>query len=360
MHGMKEGVAKAVVALSVAATLLAASGVARGQTDLPPPRKPVPVAQYPRETAFPNENKAEVGKYLARARTIAGADLYPDFVHRCITDQRFRPRVNNLQFDGLIDPAKVFDQLYFVGQNAVSAWALDTRDGIVLFDALNSADEARDIIVPALRQVGLDPARVRYVVITHSHGDHYGGADYLRQQFGAKLIASEEDWRVMDAMRSSGRIVGPFALPPTRDIAVHDGQTMTVGGEALHFYVTPGHTPGTLSTIFDVTDAGRKHVVAFFGGFGAPREAAVRYTHMASMNRFADLAAAAGADTMIANHPVQDGSFEKMEQLRYRAPGEPNPFVVGPDRIRRYLQLQIACSKVALVRAGLDPERKPS
>lgn len=341
------------------ALLLAAAGQALAQAEPAPPHVSVPVAQYPRPTEFPNEDKAKVADYLARARAIAGADLYPDFVHRCISDPRYRQRVNNLQFNGLLGPAKVFDQLYFVGQNAVSAWALDTKDGIVLFDALNSPAEARDIIVPSMRAIGLDPARIRYVVITHSHGDHYGGADYLRRTFGAKLIASGEDWDVMDKMRASGRVIGPpdAPPPPTRDIAVRDGQVMTVGGEALHFYVTPGHTPGTLSTIFDVTDNGAKHVVAFFGGFGAPREAPLRYTHIASMDRFAGLAAQAGADTLVANHPVQDGAFEKMELLRYRRAGEPNPFVVGPERLGRYFQLQAACSRVGLVRAGLDPER---
>ncbi|HWU02999.1 MAG TPA: MBL fold metallo-hydrolase [Novosphingobium sp.] len=324
------------------------------------PAAPQPVSAYPRPTEYPGENSAQVAEYLARARAIAGSDLYGDFVHRCITDARYRQRVNNLQFNGLLGPARVFDQLYFVGQNAVSAWALDTSQGIILFDALNSAEEARDILVPGLKAMGLDPARIRYVVITHSHGDHYGGADYLRATFGARLVASAQDWAVMDAMRSSGKTVGPFAPPPARnahDMAVQDGDTLALGGTMLHFAVTPGHTPGTLSTIFDVTDKGQRHVVAFFGGFGAPRDPAQRYVHIASMDRFAALAAAAGADAMIANHPVQDGAFEKMELLRYRRPGDPNPFVVGPDHIARYLKLQVACSRVGLARLGMAPDK---
>ena len=319
--------------------------------------EPTPIAKYPRPAEFPKEDAAKAATYLSRARAIAGQDLYPDFIHRCITDARYRERANALQFDGLLGPAKVFDQLYFVGQNAVSAWALDTSGGIVLFDALNSEQEAGEILVPALRAQGLDPARIKYVVITHSHGDHYGGAAYLRDTFGARLVSSAEDWAAMDAMRASGKTVGPFALPPARDLVVHDGEQMKVGDTTLQFHVTPGHTVGTLSTIFQVTDAGKRHTVAFFGGFGSPRDPIVRYTHIQSMNRFAVLAAKAGADAMIANHPLQDGAFEKMELLRYRQPGDANPFVVAPSRLQRYFELQVACSKLGLVRAGLDPER---
>jgi metallo-beta-lactamase class B len=74
------------------------------------------------------------------------------------------------------------------------------------------------------------------------------------------------------------------------------------------------------------------------------------------MNRFRQLAADAGVDALIANHPLQDGAFEKLDLLRYRRPGDGHPFVLGRDRYDRYLQVQILCSQLGLVRAGLEPE----
>ncbi|NOW47517.1 metallo-beta-lactamase class B [Novosphingobium sp. SG751A] len=337
---------------------LAMGGALHAQSRTPP------VATYPAMTEFPKENKAVAAEYLARARAAAGDDLFGDFVHRCIADPRFRQRVNALQMNALLPPAKVFDQLYFVGQNAESAWALDTTEGIVLFDALENEEQAREIIVPGLKTVGLDPARLRYIVITHAHGDHYGGAEFLRKTYGAALISSAPDWAAMDAMRARGRAEGPegVPMPPARiegkDRTIADGEALKLGGTTLHFYVTPGHTAGTVSTIFDVTDHGKRHVAAFFGGFGAPRDPLLRYTHIASMRRFADLAAKAGADIMLANHPVQDGAFEKLELLRYRRAGDANPFVVGPDKLARYYKVQETCSRLGLVRAGLDPEKR--
>lgn len=314
------------------------------------------IADYPRPAQFPNENHVLASEYMARARAVAGDDLRGDFVHRCITDARYRQRANALQFDGMLGPARVFDQLYFVGQNAVSAWALDTPAGIVLFDALNNEAEARDILVPAMQAMGLDPARIRYVVITHSHGDHYGGAAWLRDTYGARLVSSELDWAAMEAMQASGNVPGRFPPPPARDMTIADGDTLELGGTRLQFFVTPGHSVGTVSTIFPVTDGGAGHMVGFFGGFGAPRDPMQRYPHIASMNRFRQLAAAAGVDAMVANHPLQDGTFEKMELLQYRRPGDAHPFVIGRDRYDRYLQVQVLCSQLGLVRAGLNPE----
>ena len=330
------------------AAIAALSGAAQGQDAM---------ADWPRPAQFPNENPVLAAEYFARARAVAGDDLRGDFLHRCITDARYRQRANALQFDGHLGPAKVFDQLYFVGQNAVSAWALDTPGGIVLFDALNNADEAREVLVPAMQAMGLDPARISHIVITHSHGDHYGGAEYLRDTYGARLVSSDLDWRAMEAMRSGETPVpAAFPLPPARDLTVADGEVLEVGGTRLQFFVTPGHSVGTVSTIFPVSDGGAGHVAGFFGGFGAPRDPLQRYPHIASMQRFRGLAGAAGVDVLIANHPLQDGAFEKLDLLRYRRAGDPHPFVIGRDRYDRYLQVQALCSQLGLVRAGLDPE----
>lgn len=345
------GMHRKLIGLTLAALLAGSAGAQDAGAPIA-----VPVSAYPAPAEFPREDNALAARYLARARVIAGQDLYGDFVHRCITDQRYRQRANALQFNGLLGPARVFDQLYFVGQNAVSAWALDTTGGIVLFDALNSEAEAREILVPALKAQGLDPTRIKYVVITHAHGDHYGGAAWLRDTYGARLVSSDADWGAMEAMRTSGKTVGPFALPPTRDLTVADGERLPLGKTTLQFFVTPGHTAGTLSMIFPVTDRGQRHTVAFFGGLGAPRDPALRYTHIASMKRFAALAAGAGADAMIANHPLQDGAFERLELLRYRGASDANPFVVGRAWVGRYFALQETCSQLGLVRAGLDPE----
>jgi metallo-beta-lactamase class B len=94
------------------------------------------------------------------------------------------------------DPVKVFDNLYWVGQSEYTAWAVDTSDGIIIIDPL--FDYSVEVsIVEGLEQLGLDPARIRYVVVSHGHRDHAGGARLLQEQFDARVVLTEADWDLL-------------------------------------------------------------------------------------------------------------------------------------------------------------------
>src|ERR1051325_10141902 len=92
-----------------------------------------PIPGVPSDTAAMRE-------HMLKAKKIAGADLFPYYSHRCLIDQTYRRTISHsIQANGAIEPEKVMDNLYFIGQNAVSAWALTTDQGIILFDTLNNA-----------------------------------------------------------------------------------------------------------------------------------------------------------------------------------------------------------------------------
>jgi len=306
---------------------------------------------------------AAVRLHLGRARALAGGDLYTTYVQRCITAQAYPQYINDLQRKGPLPAMRVFDQLYFVGQNDVSAWALDTTEGIVLFDTLNSPDDVTNTIVPGLKKFNLDPARIRYIVLTHAHGDHFGGANTLKSLSGAHLISTAADWQEIDRLRAqppgeaSRRESGGFPpewakLAPERDITVRDGEVLKVGTTSLHFYVTPGHTPGTLTTIFDVTDGATPHRVALYGGLGLPRTAQGLRQYSASLDHFANTARSMKVDTIIANHQTQDDSRVKLEELRWRTSGQAHPYVLGISVSARYFEVQAECGRAALGRMG--------
>ena len=88
-------------------------------------------------------------------------------------------------------PARIFDNFYYVGAPNVTAFAVNTPDGIILIDSLNNKGEAQSIIEAGLRKFGLDPARIKYVVVTHGHGDHYGGSAYFAKTYGARILMSD-------------------------------------------------------------------------------------------------------------------------------------------------------------------------
>jgi metallo-beta-lactamase class B len=141
-----------------------------------------------------------------------------------------------------IEPAKIFDNLYFLGISNVSAWALTTSAGIIVLDALDNPNEAQQYIEGGLSKLGLDPAQIKYVVVTHAHGDHYGGAQYLADKFHAHIVMSDIDWKVLEGPRRANYPAnwGPI---PKRDMSVKDGDRLTLGDTTIEFYHLDHHAP---------------------------------------------------------------------------------------------------------------------
>jgi metallo-beta-lactamase class B len=296
--------------------------------------------------------------HIKKAEQAAGDDLKYDFYHRCFVDPNYGPTIaKQRKMYAAMDPVQVFDQLYFIGQNGVSSWALKTSQGFIIFDTLDNPDEAKQFIEGGLVKLGLDPKQIKYIVITHEHGDHYGGARYLKEQYpNAHLMASAIAWKNMAAGNSGRGLASEQSVPgkpvPAHDIDVTDGEKFTLGDSTLTFYITPGHTDGTVSTLFRVTDHGVPHLVGFFGGLGSPQTEAHRNMIIASFKRWQGITAAAGVDTLIANHQGQDHSVEKLELLKVRHPTDPNPYVIGKDAYQRYFTVQSECTYANLVRHG--------
>ena len=238
------------------------------------------------------------------------------------------------------EPVKVFDNLYFVGQSEYSAWAVTTTDGIILIDTLFDYSVEEEV-AGGLKKLGLDPATIKYAVVTHPHPDHHGGAKFLQDRYRTRIVMSAPDWDVIDRLPGT---------KPARDMVAADGQTLTLGDTKLTLYITPGHTPGTLSVLIPVRDGGRPHLAALWGGTGlnADRDSLEKY--IASARRFDDVVQKAGADIILSNHTDWDGSKINLPPLKTRAPGSPNPYVVGNDAARRYLKVAEECATARVMR----------
>src|SRR6476646_8240891 len=156
------------------------------------------------------------------------------------------------------EPVKVFDNLYYLGQSEYSAWAVNTSAGIIVIDALFDYS-VEDEIVNGLSKLGLDQKNIKYVIVSHAHSEHAGGAKLLQDRFGAHVPMSAADWDLTAHNTQSWP-------KPRRDMVVTDGQKLTLGDTTLTMYLTPGHTPGTISTIIPVRDNGVSHVMAAWGG----------------------------------------------------------------------------------------------
>ena len=97
---------------------------------------------------------------------------------------------------------RLFDNFYWIGNTGIGAWIITSDDGYILFDAMNSEADARDIIIPAMKKLNLDPMKIKYLVFGHYHFDHTGGGEYIQRMTGAKAIMLRDDWDIY--LRSRG------------------------------------------------------------------------------------------------------------------------------------------------------------
>ena len=291
---------------------------------------------------------SDIEGHLAAAKRAAGFDFTGTLARLCIAPQTapgadVAPPPPPDRASWYTEPAKVFDDLYFVGTKYHSSWALPTGDGIILIDTLYDY-ASEEAIVGGLKKLGLDPAAVKYVIISHAHGDHVGGAKLMQDRFGSRLVMGAPDWEMIE------KSVNQYPQgKPKRDIVAGDGDKITLGGRTVTLVLTPGHTPGTVSAIFQVKDNGRPLTVAYSGGtaFNFVNDVSHFETYINSQRKMAAAAAAAGATILMSNHSEFDGAVTKIKTLAARRAGEPHPFDLGGEAVQRYFQVSDECAQAA-------------
>jgi metallo-beta-lactamase class B len=270
-----------------------------------------------------------------------------------------------------LPPVKAFDNLWYIGTTFVGVWVLDTGKGLILFDATGSESDMRDRFIPALRSIGRNPKDIRYALITHGHWDHYGGAKYLQENYGTKIGLTAEDWDLLAREKPGSLARAPYfgedqadRPPPRRDFVITDGQKLKLGDTELTLFVSPGHTPGTLSALIPVRKGKRRYVLSLLGGTAFPRklepdsQMGGLVAFEKSVNRLAAQSKTAGAVGLINTHVHVDGTMQRLELARARKPSAPNSFVLGADKVERYYGMFAACLRASMLRPR-DPNAGP-
>jgi len=247
-------------------------------------------------------------------------------------------------------PAKVFDNLYFVGGKIHSSWALTTRDGIILIDTIYPYN-SEELIVGGMKKLGLDPKNIKYLIISHAHGDHIGGAAMIQARYHPRVVMGGPDWDTVAKHPNRYK-----TMSPKRDIVATDGMKITLGGETVTVWLTPGHTPGTLSYTFSVSDHGKRVNVAYSGGtafnfVNNTPDPGIRnfQTYIDSQKRMAAHAAATGATVLLSNHSEFDNAVNKNRMLAGRGDG-PHPYDIGGEWVQRYFQVMQGCARAAQIK----------
>jgi len=290
-----------------------------------------------------------IDAHLAAAKKAAGLEFRNVLTSLCIAPANAPPRDVKPappppdRARWYTEPAKVFDDLYFVGTKDRSSWVLPTSEGIILIDTTFEY-EAEPVIVGGLKKLGFDPATVKYVIISHAHAGEIGGAKLMQDRFGSRIVMGAGDWDMIE------QLVNRFPNgKPKRDIEAMDGQKITLGGRSVTLALTPGHTPGTVSLIFQVKDNGVPLTVAYAGGteFNFVNDVPHFDTYIASARKMEAAAVAADASILMTNQSEYDNAYTKIRLLAGRRPGEQHPFEVGREAVPRYFKVFDECAQVA-------------
>jgi metallo-beta-lactamase class B len=268
-------------------------------------------------------------------------------------------------------PVRIFDQLYFIGTKGTGVYAVNSSEGIAMIDT-NFDWDAKELVAE-LKDFGLDPQQnLKYIIVTHGHDDRYWGAKSLQETYPyAHVMMSAADWGVVAKDNS------PENVKPRKDTVVTDGQKLKMGDVTITMYITPGHTPGTISLIISGLtnkqskhpDDGR-HVASIWGGVDINLgRAGVQYypdgqtmmkTYIDSTRRFKELNEKAGVDTILSTTLGHINMNERLQAWRMMngAPGatpetaaksakEPNPFI-SKDAVERYYTILENCYEAQL------------
>ena len=224
-----------------------------------------------------------------------------------------------------LKPTKVFDNVYCIGSVSVVAWVIETSDGLILIDSMWDDRDAK-LIEEGIKGFGLDPKDLKYIILSHGHGDHYGGANYLRNKYAAKVVLTKTDTDLMYNLNTGAN--SPRSPKTKVDIYSKDKDIIKLGDTSITILETPGHTAGCSSFIFPVKYKGKEYTAVLWGGTGLPKEKELVAKYKESAEYFKKEALSRNALVSLTAHMFADNGYANLEKVANLKEGEANPFIM--------------------------------
>ena len=176
----------------------------------------------------------------------------------------------NTPWKDYIKPFRIYGNLYFIGTEPASSHLIATEEGLILIDT--GYPQMLYLVIENIRRLGFDPNDVKYIIHSHGHYDHLGGTKAMIELFpGIKTFLGEDDIPYADGtldLTWAKELGYKYYEAVTPDYAMHDGDIIKLGSTEILCLSTPGHSPGTMSFFFDVTENGRTLRAGMHGGVG--------------------------------------------------------------------------------------------
>ena len=254
-----------------------------------------------------------------------------------------KQQVAGKPWNGLLKPFHILRGISFVGTYQASVHLIDTGDGLVMIDT--GYLHTFYWVVNGIYSLGYQPSDVKYILMTHWHGDHVEGVK--------PMLTLAPEAKTVIGVRDDKKVFERYGIKP--DIVVKDGDTLTCGNVTFRFAETPGHTVGTVSVFFDYTEDGRTYHAGMFGGAGrgALFEDNADYYKGSRNDYFKSLARLKEekVDLFLGNHCWNNNTDEKAAAME-ADPGI-NPFV-DEREFYRFLDFCEADVKERMKKEGLE------
>ncbi|MBQ8130435.1 MAG: MBL fold metallo-hydrolase [Clostridia bacterium] len=234
-----------------------------------------------------------------------------------------------------VHPFRIFGNVWYVGDDWVCVHLIDTGDGLLLIDCGNTGATA--MLVNAIWEAGFNPADVKWLVLSHGHLDHIGGAAFFRNMFGTKIYLGAPDAKMyrehpeLSFIQDAGNVSEALVMP---DVEINDGDVIRFGNTDVRFYLSPGHTMGVISCFFDAHDGEKTVRCGYYGGFGfntlqkdylieiGDPEYKTRQIYLDSLAR----AREQKVDLFLGNHCINNDTLGRRKK-QLENPDGPNPFL---------------------------------
>ena len=152
-------------------------------------------------------------------------------------------------------PFRIAGNLYYVGTYDLACYLITTPQGNILINTGLAASAAQ--IKNNIETLGFRFADTKILLTTQAHFDHMGAMAAIKNSTRAQLMVDEKDADVLATGGSSDYALGKYGTsfkPVKPDRLLQDGDTIQLGNMQLLMLHHPGHTKGSCSFLFTVTD----------------------------------------------------------------------------------------------------------
>lgn len=240
-----------------------------------------------------------------------------------------------------MSPLPLADNVWHIGTEELTALLVKTADGAILIDG--GMPQGADMLLDNMRTLGVAPEDLKWILVSHGHGDHAGSLAAIQRATGARLAANAETAMLMAAggahdIHFDDEILYP---PVSVDRQLQDGEQVTLGEVTLTGHFIPGHTPGSMAWTWQARRQGKTVDMAYVDSLTAPGYQLLdnpRYPRIVDdFNATFATVRALPCDVLLTPHPGASG-------WHYRDPARSSPLDCQryADKAEQALRQQIA------------------